>query len=342
MNSFKVIKPGSFTTVQDKGREGYQALGIPVAGAMDDFSLRLANLLLGKPEYEAVLETTFTGPELIFNCDEVIALTGADMGPQVNGSSVAMWTSIQVKKGDKLGFTGLKSGLRGYIGFSRGLDLPKIMGSRSTFTRGSLGGFEGRALKEGDLVPLGNKAPSSWGRSLRLEYLPLYRNEETLGVLMGPQDDYFSQEAKEIFLGSTYRITGQSDRMGYRLEGPKIPHLDGADIISDAIALGAIQVPGQGQPIIMMADRQTTGGYSKLASVIKKDLTRLAQMGPGGVVRFKELSLEEAHRLYIAYEKNIKKIKNSLEERRFEFKDIRRFKVSLAGKDFCVDLVELD
>lgn len=342
MTGFKVINPGLFTTIQDRGRWGYQQFGMPVAGSMDTFSTRIANLLVGNDEYEAVVETTFLGPEIEFTCDEVISITGANMGPKVNGKPVPMWTSLYLSRGDKLSFSGLKTGLRTYIAFSRTLDVPVIMGSKSTFTRGSLGGFQGRKLEKGDLVNLANKELSTNGSYIASNFIPQYSGDYTIRVVLGPQDDYFSDEAKEVFLSSQYNITSEADRMGYRLEGPKIQHLDGADIISDGIVFGSVQVPGHGSPIIMMADRQTTGGYTKIATVISPDLHKLAQMGPGSKMNFQSLSVEESHDIYREYEENFHAIRSFIEKNKFEFYDIRRLDLRINGKSFNVDIREID
>lgn len=340
MNSFKVISPGSSTTVQDLGRRGYQAYGIPPSGVMDDFSARLANLLVGASEDQALLEASLLGPELIFNCQETISITGADMGPRINSRPIALWTSYQVKEGDILSFTGLKSGLRCYIAFSRGLDIKEVLGSKSTYRRAGLGGYRGRALKKGDLLLLKNCPPEKRGRSLGPGLIPDFDEKRRLRLILGPQDDYFNKEAIKLFLSSSYEISPESDSMGYRLKGPVIPHLGGADIISDGVAPGSIQIPGEGQPIIMLADRQTTGGYTKLATLIKEDIAYLAQKRPGEKLSFRALDIEEAHRLYRAYEEKIVKIKNYLEENIFDFSSRKNFNIYLNKKTYYVELLE--
>lgn len=342
MTKIKIIKPGLFTTIQDKGRWGYQRFGIPVAGAMDDFAFRVANILVGNDEYSAVLENTFLGPEIIFYCNEIISITGADMGPKINGESISMWTSVLVKKGDILSFSGFVSGLRSYIAFSRGLNVPEIMGSRSTFTRGKLGGYHGRTLSSGDEIELGNRELSSLGSYLPQRFIPIYKDESIIRVIMGPQDDYFSDEAMETFLNSNYTITSEADRMGYRLNGPKLIHKEGADIISDGIAFGSIQVPGHGSPIIMMADRPTTGGYTKIATVITPDLPILAQMSPGKSIKFSCISLEEAHEIYKEYEYRLMEIKDIIDNNRFQFGNIRRLNLKIDGTSYRIDIREVD
>lgn len=342
MKTIKIINPGLFTTIQDRGRWGYQRFGMSVAGAMDHFAMRVANLLVGNDEYEAVLETTFLGPEIQFNCDEVISITGADMGPQINGRPVPLWTSLFVKKGDKLKFTGVKKGLRTYIAFSRGLDVPVIMGSKSTFVRGNLGGYDGRKLQAGDEIKLGEKVLNNTGSYLPNKYIPDYKSHNTIRVVLGPQDDYFSEDAKKTFLSSKYTITNEADRMGYRLDGPKIEHIEGADIISDGIVFGSVQVPGHGSPIIMMADRQTTGGYTKIATVITADLPILAQMGPGSTMNFKAVTVEESHKIYKEYENTFREIKGFIDNNRFHFADISNLNLTINGKHFKVGVIEVE
>ena len=342
MNSIKIIKPGLLTTIQDKGRWGYQKFGMNVAGVMDDFATRIANLLIGNDQYEAVLEITLMGVEILFNCDEIISITGSDMNPKLNGKPVPMWTSLRVQAGDKLSSSGAVSGLRTYIAFSRGLDVPEIMGSKSTYTRGNLGGFEGRKLNKDDWIKLGEKPLSNRGSYLPEEEKPVYDKDQIIRVVLGPQDDYFHQDALDVFLNSTYTITSEADRMGYRLEGPKINHKDAADIVSDGIAIGSIQVPGHGSPIIMMADRQTTGGYTKIATVITPDLPKLAQMGPGNRMKFEMVSVEESHRIYKEYEEKFITLSEFFKNNRFEFYDVRQVDLNINGISFKVDIREVE
>lgn len=342
MNTIKILNPGLLTTIQDKGRWGYQKFGMSVAGVMDDFATRIANLLVENDEYEAVFEITLLGVEILFNCDEIIAITGSNMNPKINGKPVPMWTSLLVKAGDKLSCTGSLSGLRSYISFSRGLDVPEIMGSKSTFLRGNLGGFEGRKLNKIDEIKLGQKEISSLGSYLPDKYKPIYDKENTIRVVLGPQDDYFDEEAIEVFLNSVYTITSEADRMGYRLDGPKIEHIEGADIVSDGIVFGSIQVPGHGSPIIMMADRQTTGGYTKIATVITPDLPKLAQMSPGNTMSFQKLTVEESHSIYREYERQFEEISEFIKNNKFGFNEIRNLELSIDGNRFNVDIREVE
>ncbi len=299
--SLNVKKAGMNTTVQDFGRWGHQAMGMPVAGAMDPEALAIANLLAGNDPGEAALEITLLGPTLAVEGEGTVAVAGADLGLTVNGSPAPLWTCLSVTNGDVISFTGPKGkGCRAVLAVSGGIGVPAVMGSRSTYTRAAIGGFEGRALKAGDTVSCG-EPPALWRRTVGFrcpeELRPVRDPEAPIRAVPGPQDDAFTEEGLETLFGSTYTITNQADRMGYRLEGPKIVHKAGADIVSDAIPLGAVQVPGHGQPIVMLADRQTTGGYTKAAVVLTADLAVLAQRLPGETVRFTRSTPEEGARL---------------------------------------------
>ncbi|MCQ1530627.1 5-oxoprolinase subunit C family protein [Lutispora saccharofermentans] len=333
MGMIKMLKPGLFTTVQDSGRTGLQRYGIPVAGAMDDFSFRIANILVGNDENTAALETTFMGPSIQMEFNGYIAITGANMEPRLNGNKVHMWRSIEVSKGDSLTFSGASEGLRSYIAFGGGIGVPAILGSRSTYVRGSLGGYNGRKLMEGDEVPIdlaNSKAEA--GKYISPGYIPRFNKNNVVRVVLGPQDDHFSSEMIETFLKSEYKITAEADRMGYRLEGPTLTHVKGPDIISDGIAFGSVQVPGHGSPIIMMADRQTTGGYTKIATVIWADLPLLAQMGPGDAVHFQAVTIEEGQDIFAQYEENIKNIKFRIENSHIIQEEAKTYNVTINKK----------
>lgn len=342
VNRIKIISPGLLTTIQDRGRWGYQRFGMNVAGVMDDFASRIANLLVGNGQYEAVLEVTLLGVEILFHCDEVISITGSNMSPKINGNPVPLWTSLYVKAGDRLSSSGAINGLRSYIGFSRGLQIPEIMGSKSTFTRGNLGGFEGRKLDKNDEINLGEKNLLSQGSYLPDLYKPIYSKEQKIRVVLGPQDDYFQKEAIDVFLNSIYTITSEADRMGYRLDGPKIEHIDGPDIVSDGIAFGSIQVPGHGSPIIMMADRQTVGGYTKIATVITPDLSILGQMSPGNTIKFQAITVEESHAIYKEYEEKFIIISDFIKNNKFEFREVRQLDLRVNGMNYNVGIREVE
>jgi antagonist of KipI len=300
---FQVIKPGLLTTFQDLGRTGYQEYGVVVAGAMDDYSLQIANLLVGNQRNEAALEVTMMGPTLKVIEDTVISICGGNLSPRVNGKPVPMWKSIAVKEGELIEFGQPLEGIRTYISVAGGFDLPVIMGSKSTFLKAKLGGLNGRALEKEDMLYGSEHTHTVAGRSLHYDAIPVFEKEITARVILGPHQDAFTKEALDTFLSSAYEITPQSDRMGYRLNGPELKHKTSADIISEAIPLGGIQVPANGQPIILMADRQTTGGYTRIATVIAADMPKLAQAAPGSVVRFEEIGVDEAHELYLRKEK---------------------------------------
>ncbi|MFQ6100599.1 MAG: biotin-dependent carboxyltransferase family protein [Anaerolineae bacterium] len=298
----EVLAGGLLTTVQDLGRYGYERYGVPVAGAMDQFALRAANLLVGNPPDAAALEVTITGPTLRASDKCLIAATGADLALRVNGWKMSPWMAIFVRKGWMIEFGGRKTGCRAYLAVAGGIDVTPVMGSRSTYLSGAFGGFKGRLLRQGDLIPLGEVSfhlPSLAGRSFPSNLIPDYGDVPEIHVVLGPQDDYFTDEGIAAFLSGEYQVSPTSDRMGYRLQGPEIAHKERADIISDGIALGSVQVPADRQPIVMMADHQTTGGYPKIATVISADIPLLAQCMPGqSTVTFEAVSVEEAQLRY--------------------------------------------
>jgi len=300
--ALEVLEAGLLTTVQDLGRYGYERYGVPVAGAMDPFALRAANLLVGNPADAAALEITITGPMLRATDKCLIAVTGADLALRVNDWDLPPWMAIFVRKDWIVEFGERKSGCRAYLAVAGGIDVAPVMGSRSTYLSGGFGGFEGRALRQGDLISLGEVSfhlPSRAGRSFPSNLIPNYSDAPEIHVVLGPQDDYFTDEGVATFLSGEYQVGPISDRMGYRLHGPEIAHKGRADIISDGIPLGAVQVPADRQPIAMMADRQTTGGYPKIATVISADVPLLAQCLPGqSSVRFEAVSVGEAQLRY--------------------------------------------
>jgi len=321
MRAFEVMSPGAFTTVQDLGRYGYQKYGVSICGAMDRFALRVGNLLVGNEEGEAAIEATVIGPKLKILGRMGVAFTGADLSPEVEGKPAPMWRALDVAEGSVLSFGAARSGCRAYLAVSGGIDFPVVMGSRSVHTRSNLGG-SGRALAKGDVIQIketgisnqesGPGVRESGSRQLPEEFVPVYGRQWNVRVVLGPQDDYFTPKGVETFLDGEYRITPQADRMGYRLIGPKIEHKSGPDILTDATPPGSIQVPGDGMPIVLLADGQTSGGYSKIATVISVDLDLLAQARPGDRVRFQRVTLTEAHRLLKAMEKKMRALKSRL------------------------------
>lgn len=295
-----VLDPGLLTTVQDMGRVGYQQFGIPVSGAIDPRSAAIANILAGNAQEEAVLECTLMGPRLAFDCGNTIAITGGDLTPVLDGKSVPMYQAIYVQKGQILHFLAPKTGCRAYIAFMGGLNIPEVMGSRSTYLRGKLGGLEGRKLQKGDVIGF-QKAGILQDMEVRVltpEFVP--QQVYTLRVIPGPQDSDFLPEGIQTFFTQTYSVTQDFDRMGCRLDGPAIRHIKDGNIISDGIAFGAVQVPSEGKPIIMLADRQTVGGYTKIATVITADFRILAQLKAGDKVRFQPVSVQNAQSILLA------------------------------------------
>ena len=304
----KVISPGVLATVQDTGRFGHQAAGIPEAGAMDRASLRLANALAGNPEDAAALELTVFGGTFEFDGEGTIALTGADMRPFLNGNRMPVNTAVPVKTGDRLELGTASRGMRAYLAVSGGIDVPVVLGSRSTDLKSRLGGLEGRKLKAGDVLESGADSGSLRQTAAELAEVQgspcepvlqrLAQSTDPEGVtrirfLFGPQDAMFAEDAKKTFTDSTYTLSAACDRMGYRLEGAAVLSLNGTDILSEGICFGSIQVPANGQPIVMMADHQTTGGYAKIGTVLSEDLPLLAQLGPGKRIHFVPVTLEE-------------------------------------------------
>ena len=296
--TFEILEPGLLTTVQDRGRYGYQRFGVPVSGAMDEFALRAANILVSNDEGAAGLEMTVVGPKIRFLKETWIAVTGGDLAPVLDGEAVPPWQSVKVSEGRVLSFGGVRDGVRSYLAVAGGIDVAVVMGSRSTYLNGGFGGLNGRALKAGDIMGTLEREPNAEFVEHRLPKhleVPFYGHQHEIRVVLGPQDRAFASEGTATFLGSTYSLSIHSDRMGYRLEGPLIEHLSGADIVSDGTPLGAVQVPGDGIPLIMLADRGTTGGYAKIATVIGADISRLAQAMPEDTLTFKAVTLEEAH-----------------------------------------------
>jgi KipI family sensor histidine kinase inhibitor len=293
---FTVVDGGLLTTVQDLGRTGSQRYGVPVAGAMDRWALCAANRLTGNADTMAGLEITLAGPAIRFDVDAVVAVTGADLRPEVDGRPIAMWQSHRVRAGCLLRFAAASSGLRAYLAVAGGVDVPVVLGSRSTFTRSGIGGHLGRALQAGDRVPIGRPAPVAADvvRRFRPNVRPAGDRARELRVVLGPQDDAFTPDGIATFLSASYTVTPQSDRVGCRLAGPRVTHRSGADIVSDGTVFGAVQVTGDGVPIILMADCGTTGGYTKIATVISADLGLVAQAAPGDTVRFLSVDLAQA------------------------------------------------
>lgn len=311
----EIISGGILSTIQDQGRYGYRQYGVPISGAMDRYALRVANILVGNGESAAGIEVTFYGLRLRSFIDTWIAITGGDLSPQINDQPVPMWASIRLPKDGILSFRRLRSGFRAYVAVQGGIDIPPLMNSRSTMAKASFGGTGG-ALKSGDRLKIGeNCAGKKRGeKTLPDRFIPKYSTDNELRVVLGPQLDYFSAATVEVFLGSEYTITTQSDRQGYRLTGPALKHIRSHDVITEAVWPGVVQVPGDGLPIILLADAQTTGGYPKIGSVISVDLDKLGQAKPSDKIRFKSVSREKSLELLREQEDQVGEIEQLGEE----------------------------
>jgi biotin-dependent carboxylase-like uncharacterized protein len=298
MDAFRVISPGSFTTVQDRGRYSFLDRGVPPSGALDFFAFTIANLLVGNPYGAAALEITMMGPSLEVLGDADVALTGADMTMTINQELAPTWQMLRVKKGDVIRIRQAKSGCRAYLAVTGGIDVPVVMGSRSTCVKAKIGGVEGRTLRKDDVLGRIPGDPLSKPRRLPADFIPTFSPDVVLRAVAGPQNEAFAS-GLETFFGSVYEVTPEADRMGYRLQGPAIHHDEGfpQSIISEPTMPGNVQLPADGQPIILLVE-QTTGGYTKIATVISTDLPWIAQAVPGNRVRFQKVTLEEAHLIY--------------------------------------------
>jgi antagonist of KipI len=296
--TIEIVRAGPLTTVQDMGRAGFGALGIPPSGAMDALALRLANRLVGNPERSAALEFTLVGPEVHFEGVHWAAITGARFEAALDGRMVPHAESFPVDRGQTLRIGRSLEGARGYLALHGGIEVLPLLDSRSTFVAGGFGGFEGRALRGGDRLPIGS--PPGHGRRRRVVpgVLPVYAPDAELRAVPGPQTESFTAGGTEVFFATEYRVSSRSDRMGLRLDGPPIEHAHGADLLPEGLAAGAVQVPADGQPILLAVDRPTTGGYVKIATVITADLWRVGQAKPGDRLRFVTVTVDRAQALY--------------------------------------------
>ncbi|WP_213990378.1 biotin-dependent carboxyltransferase family protein [Sodalis sp. dw_96] len=298
MTYFDVISPGLLSTLQDGGRFGYEDKGVPPSGVLDELSFAIANALVGNHPGTGAIEFTLTGPTLRLSGDAhcFFSVTG-DFSVTLNGAPCATYQNHRMQPGDILSIPRVISGARGYLSISGGFDVPPVLGSVSTLMRAQLGGFDGQPLHKGDRLPIAAQRHLIC-HDVRAERILPQMEKRAVRVVWGPQDDYFGDEARASFLTQTYSLSPQCDRMGYRLKGTPLVHAKGFNIISDAICAGSIQIPGDGQPIVAMNDRQTTGGYPKIATVIRADLARMGQMKPGDPVRFEAVSVEKAEDLW--------------------------------------------
>jgi biotin-dependent carboxylase-like uncharacterized protein len=300
----EVTKPGLSTTVQDRGREGYYHVGVPPSGALDQFSLVAANLLVGNPEGAAALECAYMGPELRFTEPSVVAVTGAELEPRVNGEAQPGWTSFAVEAGDTLTFGHLKGGARAYIAVAGGIDVPEALGSRSTYALGALGGLEGRPLQAGDELAVGAGADGTAGRSAPEDVRPALPNEVEVRVVMGLYDHLLTDDGRRTFLETTWTLTPVADRVGFRYKGEQLEMVkreqpfgagsDPSNIVDAPYPIGSIQVPGGVEPIILHRDAVSGGGYAMIATVISADMDTVGQSAPGSTTRFVAVDLDAA------------------------------------------------
>lgn len=328
----RVVEPGLLTTVQDLGRVGHQRNGVTTSGAMDPAALRIANWLVGNDEDAAGLEMTLEGPQIEFREDALIAVCGADLSPEIADLPLPTWCRIFVQRGSVLRFIKARWGCRAYLAISGGIDVPEVMGSRSTYMRARLGGIEGRPLQAGDDVPAGRlsggtrnvlvEAAASLGplpfalsecQVTPKDTRDIYDEARSIHVLRGPQFDLFDERDREAFLSEAFAVSPRSDRMGYRLSGPLLDSSKRDEMISSAVLGGTIQVPPDGEPIVLMADRQTTGGYPIIAQVATADLPRVAQLKPGDEIRFEESTIERTQSALRAQRDRLLSLKRKVE-----------------------------
>ena len=313
-----VKKSGPMTTLQDLGRLGFQKYGVLVNGAMDSFSSRIANILVGNAPTEASLEMTMLGATLELPAGTLLALTGADLAATINGQPVPQFRPVYVKTDCTLRCGFSKRGCRGYLAIAGGFDVPLVMGSKSTYLRAKIGGYKGRVLQDGDVLEIGTASAvaqtfihnitAKADRPAPFVTVPWFApcsfifGEDEIRVTQGQQFNWFTDASVQDFFQEPYTITLQSDRMGYRLEGKVLAYREKRDLVSEPVTFGSIQIPADGKPIILLADRQTAGGYPKIASVIYADLPRLAQRQPNTQLHFKEVTLAEAEQYYFQQE----------------------------------------
>jgi len=324
--NLRVLRAGLLTTVQDLGRTGHQHEGVPVGGAMDTAALRVANLLVGNAESAAGLEVTLLGPTLELPGDVLLSITGADLAPTLDERPLLMAHAVHAPAGSQLAFGGPRAGCRAYVAFAGGIDVPLVLGSRATYLRAGIGGLHGRALAADDRITLGEPSArsrriaacvavgssASWsparfaGTALRV--LPSTGTAVEVRALRGRHYDELTAASQQALWLEPFVVSGDSDRMGYRLVGPPLALAEPRELVSEAVAFGTVQLPPGGNPIVLLADRQTTGGYPRVLEVASVDLPLLAQTPPGGQVRFREVSLEEAQRLYLAREQELARL----------------------------------
>jgi len=296
----QVVSPGLLTTIQDLGRPAAIAAGVPTVGAMDRFAHRAANLLAGNSPHDATLECTMNGPHLVAEEPCLVAITGADFQPRINGAPAPTWTSLLLIRGDRLSFEGRRSGARAYIAVGGGFEADRWLGSRSTSLIAGRGGMHGRALARGDVLSVAAESPAPVvaGRELPPGLRPVY-TDRTVHVMPGPHVRRLDAESRKLLFSAEFTVSRDADRMGYRLDGPQLS-MSGDELLSFGLVAGAIQMPRSGQPILLMADHQTAGGYPVVAVVISASMPIAAQLAPGDTVRFTQTTAAEASRRRLA------------------------------------------
>lgn len=309
--SIKILKPSLQSSIQDLGRCGYGEFGIARSGAMDMISLRIANILLCNAQDEAAIELCYFGGEYLFLDSHYFVLSGADFNATLNDRPIRTCKVYYAQKGEKLILQEAHKGFRGYLAVAGGFDVPKVLGSKSSDTKSKIGLFGGRFLQKNDIIAAQEES-LFFQKECENPIFSIPKNPK-LRVVLGPNDDAFSKENINIFLNTIYTVGQNSNRMGISCESDNmITHKNGADIISDGIVFGSIQVPGSGQPIVLMADRQTTGGYTKIATVISSDITKLAQLRIGESFMFEEISIKDAYQKYLSLERYFKRLENKI------------------------------
>jgi len=322
----EVIRAGILTTIQDLGRYGYQKFGLNINGAMDEGAARVANILVGNDENCAVLELTLTGTSLKMTADHLIAICGGDMSATMNGQSVPNWQPFIASKDAIISFGHYKSGCRVYIALAGGINVSAVLGSYSTNIRANIGGYEGRALRNGDVIEvhdmrsqscsmgLWKKLHSNESNTFNAQHFGIaYADSVTIRFIAGPEYDLLDEDNKMKFTQSKWIIDSQSDRMGYRLQGPSLEMKRKQELITEGVVHGIIQLPANGQPIVLLSDRQTTGGYPRIAVVAAVDIPMFGQLKPGSAITFAAVTIEEAEKLLFDSEKDIKRLKIAIQ-----------------------------
>ncbi len=306
MSLIEVHAPGLLTTVQDLGREGFGPMGVSASGAADPVALRIGNRLVGNAEGAAGLEMALLGGNFVFPERAVVALTGSEFGATLDNEPIEMWKSVEIRQGQTLRLGATRAGARCYLCMRGGIDVKLFLGSASTHLLSGLGGFQGRALRAGDVLKIGAASGSFRTfrkRSVSARAVAQLAPRKILRVTPGPQSDWFSQKVQEAFYAGTYRVTEESNRMGLRLQGAAISSTAGGEMTSEGVSLGAVQITAGGLPIILFVEQQTTGGYPKIANVISADLSSLGQLRPRDEIRFELVEMEAARALFFAQEK---------------------------------------